>query len=219
MRTRRSRRRRRRCSRGGSPRGPSIAGTGRGSRFRRAEVRHGQAGGSDEPSVPNSIDGFVKARLAREGLSPARPAQPELLLRRLSFNLTGLPPTPAEIDAFVADPTPAGYARARRSSARVARVRRTHGQRLARPGALRRHLRLPGRRHARHVALPRLGDRARSTATCRTTSSSRGSWPAICCPTRRASSASPRRSTACTGRPTKAAASKRSSAPNTSPIA
>ena len=48
----------------------------------------------------------------------------------------------------------------RRSLPRLAGVRRADGGGLARPGPLRRHLRLPGRRRARHVALPRLGDRA-----------------------------------------------------------
>ena len=172
-----------------------------------------------EPSLPNPIDGFVRARLAKEGLAPARPAAPEIVLRRLSFNLTGLPPTPAEIDAFVAD-SHAGRLRPRRGPpARVARIRRTHGRRLARPRALRRHLRLPGRRHARHVAVPRLGDRRLQPqpAVRPVPDVATGRRPAA--QRRRASSASRRRSTACTGRPTKAAASKRSSAPSTSPIA
>ena len=58
-----------------------------------------------------SIDGFVRARLAKEGLKPAPQAAPEILLRRLALNLTGLPPTPAEIDAFLADRAPGAYAR------------------------------------------------------------------------------------------------------------
>ena len=58
------------------------------------------------------IDGFVRARLAKEGLKPAPPAAPEILLRRLALNLTGLPPTPAEIDAFLADRSPGAYTRA-----------------------------------------------------------------------------------------------------------
>jgi hypothetical protein len=63
-------------------------------------------------STRNPIDAFVRARLEKEGLRPAPPAAPEMLLRRLALNLTGLPPTPAAIDAFLADPSPTAYARA-----------------------------------------------------------------------------------------------------------
>ena len=57
------------------------------------------------------IDRFVLARLEKEKLSPAKEETPALLLRRLSLDLTGLPPTPAEVDAFVADPQPGAYER------------------------------------------------------------------------------------------------------------
>jgi hypothetical protein len=59
----------------------------------------------------NPIDQFVESRLARVGLSPTGPARRETLLRRLSLDLTGLPPTPEEIQAFVNDPSPEAYAR------------------------------------------------------------------------------------------------------------
>ncbi|MFM8470471.1 MAG: DUF1553 domain-containing protein, partial [Limisphaerales bacterium] len=52
-------------------------------------------------SPPNSIDAFLAARLEQEKLTFAPEAAPEVLLRRLSLALTGLPPTPAEVDAFV----------------------------------------------------------------------------------------------------------------------
>ena len=55
------------------------------------------------------IDAFVLARLAREGLRASPPADKERLLRRVTFDLTGLPPTPAEIDAFLADTDPKAY--------------------------------------------------------------------------------------------------------------
>ncbi|MBL9202864.1 MAG: DUF1553 domain-containing protein [Opitutaceae bacterium] len=60
----------------------------------------------------NPIDAFVLARLAKEKLSPAAPESPARLLRRVTLDLTGLPPTPEEIAAFTRDPSPAAYARA-----------------------------------------------------------------------------------------------------------
>ncbi len=51
----------------------------------------------------NDIDRFVLARLEKEGLAPSAEAPREAWLRRVSFDLTGLPPTPAEVDAFLAD--------------------------------------------------------------------------------------------------------------------
>jgi hypothetical protein len=57
----------------------------------------------------NPIDHFVLARLEREGLRPAPEASPETLIRRVTLDLTGLPPTPAEIDAFLADRSPRAY--------------------------------------------------------------------------------------------------------------
>ncbi|MGH9371303.1 MAG: DUF1549 domain-containing protein, partial [Vicinamibacterales bacterium] len=65
----------------------------------------------DDVETTNPIDGFVRARLAAEGIPPAPPASPEALIRRVALNLTGLPPTPAEIDAFLADRSPSAYAR------------------------------------------------------------------------------------------------------------
>ena len=58
----------------------------------------------------NPVDRFILARLERLGLKPAPEAEPHTLIRRLSFDLTGLPPTPEEIDRFVSDPGPAAYA-------------------------------------------------------------------------------------------------------------
>ena len=62
--------------------------------------------------VRNPIDRFVFARLEREGLKPAPEAAAAALLRRVSLDLTGLPPTSAELDAFVADRSPDAYERA-----------------------------------------------------------------------------------------------------------
>ena len=57
----------------------------------------------------NPIDFFILARLEREGLQPSPEADRATLLRRLSYDLTGLPPTPAEIDSFLADKSPDAY--------------------------------------------------------------------------------------------------------------
>jgi mono/diheme cytochrome c family protein len=53
---------------------------------------------------PNPIDAFIRQKLARQKLTPAPAAPPEVLLRRLTLDLTGLPPTPAELTAFLSDP-------------------------------------------------------------------------------------------------------------------
>ena len=57
----------------------------------------------------NPIDVFVLAKLESGGLAPSAPASRETIVRRLSLDLTGLPPTLAEIDAFLADESPDAY--------------------------------------------------------------------------------------------------------------
>lgn len=59
----------------------------------------------------NGLDRFILARLEKEGLSPSKPAEKRALIRRATFDLTGLPPTPEEIDAFLADTSPDAFAR------------------------------------------------------------------------------------------------------------
>jgi mono/diheme cytochrome c family protein len=61
--------------------------------------------------VRNSIDSFIQAHLEKENISPAPDADRVTLLRRLSLDLTGLPPTPEEIDAFVSDSRSDAYER------------------------------------------------------------------------------------------------------------
>ena len=58
------------------------------------------------------VDHFVVQKLAAEGLTPAKEAPKHTLLRRLSFDLTGLPPTEAEAKAFLTDTSPQAYERA-----------------------------------------------------------------------------------------------------------
>ncbi|MFM7034106.1 MAG: PSD1 and planctomycete cytochrome C domain-containing protein [Planctomycetia bacterium] len=57
----------------------------------------------------NWIDAFVLGRLESEGLAPAVDADPVTLVRRVTFDLTGLPPTPAEVEAYLADTSPDRY--------------------------------------------------------------------------------------------------------------
>lgn len=64
---------------------------------------------SDEDWVKNEIDRFVLHRMKSKGLQPNEEADRERLLKRVSFDLTGLPPTPAMADEFLADKSPNAY--------------------------------------------------------------------------------------------------------------
>jgi mono/diheme cytochrome c family protein len=61
--------------------------------------------------VRTPIDAFILARLEKAGLEPAAEADRATLIRRAMFDVWGLPPDPAEVDAFVADPDPQAYER------------------------------------------------------------------------------------------------------------
>lgn len=69
----------------------------------------------ERPVVPavdgaiHPIDSFIRHRLKQEGLVPSPPASRETLLRRVTLDLIGLPPTLNEIDSFVADTSPDAY--------------------------------------------------------------------------------------------------------------
>jgi hypothetical protein len=65
----------------------------------------------DAPRPINPIDHFILHRLKKERLSPSPMADRRTLIRRLSFDLIGLPPTPHEVDAFVDDSSPDAYER------------------------------------------------------------------------------------------------------------
>ncbi len=56
-----------------------------------------------------SLDRFLLAKLEAKGLTPAAPADRRTLIRRLSFDLTGLPPSPADVERFAKDPAPDSY--------------------------------------------------------------------------------------------------------------
>jgi len=59
----------------------------------------------------NPIDSFILARLEKEGLKPSHPAEKSTLIRRLSLDLVGLPPSPVEVEQFVGDMRPDAYER------------------------------------------------------------------------------------------------------------
>jgi len=59
--------------------------------------------------IGNPLDAFIAARLAKEGLRPSPEAPRETLIRRVTLDLTGLPPTPAEVDAYLADKSPRAF--------------------------------------------------------------------------------------------------------------
>jgi len=61
--------------------------------------------------VRTPIDSFVLARLEEAGMTPAVPAERTVLLRRASYDLTGLPPSPEEVAAFLADDSPGAFER------------------------------------------------------------------------------------------------------------
>ena len=58
---------------------------------------------ADRAWSAHPVDGFLLAKMEAKGLAPAADADPQTLLRRLTFVLTGLPPTPAELDSFATD--------------------------------------------------------------------------------------------------------------------
>jgi mono/diheme cytochrome c family protein len=64
---------------------------------------------SETTWVRNNIDAFVLAKLREKGLTPSPEADRRTLIRRLYFDLIGLPPTPEEVERFVADPSPTAY--------------------------------------------------------------------------------------------------------------
>ena len=75
-------------------------------------VRHPLPAVKNQAWVRNTIDQFILARLEREGLNPSPEADRATLLRRVSLDLIGLPPTIEELNAFLADRRPMAYERA-----------------------------------------------------------------------------------------------------------
>jgi hypothetical protein len=86
-----------------APKRPALP-TGSGS-----PLGKGGSGGLWKTWVRNPIDRFILAKLEQAGLQPAPEADKRTLARRLSLDLTGLPPAPADVEAFVADKSPNAY--------------------------------------------------------------------------------------------------------------
>ena len=66
---------------------------------------------NQKSKIENPVDAFIRARLAEKKIAPSPAAEKSRLLRRVSLDLTGLPATPAETDAFLADAAPRAYER------------------------------------------------------------------------------------------------------------
>ncbi|HVW39277.1 MAG TPA: DUF1549 domain-containing protein, partial [Pirellulales bacterium] len=66
----------------------------------------------DQAWAKSPLDRFILAKLEEQNLRPAPPADKRTLLRRATYDLTGLPPTPEEVDAFLADESPEAFAKA-----------------------------------------------------------------------------------------------------------
>ncbi len=63
----------------------------------------------DAKWIANPIDSFILSKLEQKGFAPASPADKTALLRRVTFDLTGLPPTPAEVESFLKNDAPNAY--------------------------------------------------------------------------------------------------------------
>jgi hypothetical protein len=68
-------------------------------------------GVADSARLCTPVDAFILSRLETEGLSPSPPAEKRTLIRRVTIDLTGLPPTPDEVAAFLSDERPGAYER------------------------------------------------------------------------------------------------------------
>ncbi len=100
--------------------GPARSGVGEPTQFNAAALKHWAFQPVVKKAVPpvkdaawprTSIDRFILAHLEARGLSPSPPASKQILIRRATFDLTGLPPTPEEITAFEDDTAPGAYDR------------------------------------------------------------------------------------------------------------
>src|SRR5258708_6684010 len=101
----------------------ALSGAGSGESYTAAERRLWSFEPRSNPAVPSfssaqdrawakgPIDSFILERLKKAGLTPAPPAGPRTLARRVYLDLTGLPPTPEQVEQFVHDATPDAWSR------------------------------------------------------------------------------------------------------------
>src|SRR6188474_3044207 len=85
-----------------------VAGIGAGDKPEKGDAPHWSLKPLTSPKIPNTtsthpIDAFTRAKLAEKGLTPSPRADRRVLIRRLTYDLHGLPPTPAEVEGFVND--------------------------------------------------------------------------------------------------------------------
>ena len=93
-------------------------------------------------AIHNPVDAFILAKLNERHLTPSPEADPRTLIRRVTFDLTGLPPTPDDVASFIADADPRAYERLIDRLLASPRLWRALGPTLARRRPLRRHARL-----------------------------------------------------------------------------
>ena len=161
----------------GLPQVPGVATPGgRSSRSRGRPCRRS----ANADWVRNPIDAFIAAEHEARGLTPRPEAPRHVLLRRVYLDLTGLPPTPEELHAFLDDPSPDAYEKVVDRLLAVAAVRRALGPALDGRLALHRLGRLRGSRSAtasRTSGGGATGSSSRSTPTRATTA-----WSSRCSP-------------------------------------
>jgi hypothetical protein len=104
--------------------------------------------------VSRQSNAFILQKIEEKGMAPLSAADPETLLRRATYGLIGLPPTPQEVSGISERPVAARLCQGGRSIARLTSLRRKMGTLLAGYGALCRHHRRPREQHEQRLSLP-----------------------------------------------------------------